>query len=414
MNFKKFIIVAAFAMSLPCLLSAQPGPEGKEPKPEEEKGYVFDTIKILPITPIKDQNAAGTCWCYSSLGFFEAELLRMGKPEYDFSEMFIVYNTYMDRAEATVRMHGDISFSQGGSFYDVIYGMKHYGIVPDSEMPAGRMHGDSLSDFSEFSKVTNPFIEGVTKCRKLQMGEDNKPLWKNALAGILDSYIGKRPETFVYNGVEYTPMSFFESTGLNMDDYVNLTSYLHHPFYEKFVIEVQDNWRWGQAYNLPIDELMEVFDYAIDNEYPIAWGSDVSEQGWMRGQNSGITVLPDFEVKTSDKSGTDMAHWNGLSMEDKKKESQSKPTPQRWVTQEDRQVSYDNYETTDDHGMVIYGKAKDQLNNEYYIVKNSWGSAGNYNGAWFVSKAFARYKTLNIIVHKDALPKAIKGKLHIK
>lgn len=411
MNFKKFIIVATLAMSLPCLLVAQPKSDVKE---EKEEGFVFDTIKVLPITPIKDQNSAGTCWCYSTLGFLEAELLRMGKPEYDFSEMFIVYNTYMDRAEATVRTHGDVSFSQGGSFYDVLYGMKHYGIVPDSEMPAGKMHGDSLSDFSEFSRVTNPFIEGLIKGRKLQMSEDNRPLWKNALAGILDAYIGKRPETFVYNGVTYTPISFFESTGLNMDDYVNLSSYSHHPFYEQFVIEVQDNWRWGKAYNLPVDEFMEVFDYAIENDYPIAWGSDVSEKSWLRGGNSGIAVLPDLDAKSIDKADSDMARWNGLSKEDRAKEYQLKPTPQRWVTQEDRQISYDNYETTDDHGMVIYGKVKDQIGNEYYMVKNSWGDVGNYKGTWFASKAFVRYKTLNIVVHKDALPKAIKNKLKIK
>lgn len=174
---------------------------------------------------------------------------------------------------------------------------------------------------------------------------------------------------FVYEGKEYTPQTFFESTGLNPDDYVNLTSFTHHPFYDKFVIEVQDNWRWGTAYNLPIDEFMEVMDYAIDNGYPIAWGSDVSEKGWLRGANMGVVVLPDIEAKNVDKSNTDMAHWTGLTTVDREKEAQNKPTPQRWVTQEDRQRAYDNYESTDDHGMMIYGKAKDQIGNEYYIVK---------------------------------------------
>ena len=338
----------------------------------------------------------------------------MGKPEYDFSEMYIVYNTYMDRAEATVRTHGDVSFAQGGSFYDVIYGMKHYGLVPEEFMRPGAMHGDSLSDFTEFSNVTDPFVEGITKNRKLQLAPDGTPLWKNALEGILNAYIGERPEVFVYEGKEYTPQTFFESTGLNPDDYVNLTSFTHHPFYDKFVIEVQDNWRWGTAYNLPIDEFMEVMDYAIDNGYPIAWGSDVSEKGWLRGANMGVVVLPDIEAKNVDKSNTDMAHWTGLTTVDREKEAQNKPTPQRWVTQEDRQRAYDNYESTDDHGMMIYGKAKDQIGNEYYIVKNSWGKAGNYDGKWYASKAFVRYKTLNIVVHKDALPKHIKKSLGIK
>lgn len=164
-------------------------------------------------------------------------------------------------------------------------------------MRPGAMHGDSLSDFTEFSNVTDPFVEGITKNRKLQLAPDGTPLWKNALEGILNAYIGERPEVFVYEGKEYTPQTFFESTGLNPDDYVNLTSFTHHPFYDKFVIEVQDNWRWGTAYNLPIDEFMEVMDYAIDNGYPIAWGSDVSEKGWLRGANMGVVVLPDIEAK---------------------------------------------------------------------------------------------------------------------
>jgi Aminopeptidase C len=371
-------------------------------------------VKVLPITSVKDQNQAGTCWCYSSLAFLEAELLRMGKPEYDFSEMYIVYNTYLDRAEAAVRTHGDVSFSQGGSFYDVLYGMKKFGLVPDELMSAGAMTGDSLSNFTELSAVTDPYVAGVIKSRKIQMDPEGNPLWKKGLVGIYDAYLGVRPETFNYQGKEYTPQTFFESTGLNPDDYVNLTSFTHHPFYEKFVIEVQDNWRWGQAYNLPIDELMEVFDYAIENGYPIAWGSDVSEQGWLRGSMAGVAVLPDYEAKEKDLTGSDMAHWLGMSASDRKKEAQAGPTPQKWVSQKERQIAYDNYETGDDHGMLIFGTAKDQIGNDYYMVKNSWGDAGNYKGIWYASKAFVRYKTMNIIVNKNALPKDIKKKLGIK
>ncbi|MGN0033928.1 MAG: aminopeptidase C [Candidatus Limimorpha sp.] len=409
MKFKHLILAAAMLASVPTF--AQEATEE-----EKEEGYKFEVIKELPITPVKDQNMAGTCWCYSSLGFFEAELLRMGKPEYDFSEMYIVYKTYQDRADKAVRTHGDVSFSQGGSFGDVIYAIRNYGLVPDVEMRAGQMHGDSLSDFSEFSSVCNPFIDGVIKCKTLQLGtdENHTPLWKNALNGILDTYIGKCPETFVYNGKEYTPKTFAESTGLNMDDYVNLASFSHQPWYSPFVIEVQDNWRWGTAYNLPIDEFMEVMNNAIDNGYPIAWGADVSEKGWLRGKMSGICVLPDIDNKSTDKAGTDYAHWNGLSAADRQKEAMNRPTPQRWVNDQDRIDAYNNYETTDDHGMVIYGKAKDQMGNVYFMVKNSWGDAGNYDGIWYASEAFVRYKTLNIIVHKDALPKSIKKKLGIK
>ena len=408
MNFKKFLAATALAFAMPCFVNAQEA----EQAPKEE-GWIFSEEVKIPITSIKDQNAAGTCWCYSSLAFVEAELLRMNNKEYDFSEMFLVWNTYMDRAQATVRTHGDISFSQGGSFYDVLYGIKHYGLVPDSELPAGVTHGETLSDFSEFSRVCDPFVEGIVKGRKLQTDAEGNPLWKKALAGILDAYIGERPETFVYEGVEYTPMSFAESTGFNPDDYVNLASFSHHPFYEKFVIEVQDNWRWGTAYNLPIDEFMEVMNYAIDNGYTIAWGSDVSEKGWLRGDNAGIAVLPDLDAKSNNDAGTDMARWIGLSASDRAKEGYSKPTPQRWVSQEDRQIAYDNYETGDDHGMLIYGKAKDQIGNNYFIVKNSWGDYGKFEGSLYASEAFVRYKTMNIIVHKDALPKNIKKALGI-
>ena len=409
MNFRKFLAATALAFVMPCFVNAQEAEEAAKPE-----GWIFTEETVLPITSMKDQNAAGTCWCYSTLSFVEAELLRMGKPEYDFSEMFIVWNTYMDRAKATVRTHGDISFSQGGSFYDVLYGIKHYGLVPDAELPAGVKHGDELSDFSEFSSVCDPFVEGIVKNRKLQMSPEGTPLWQEALAGILDAYIGERPETFVYEGKEYTPQSFAASTGFNPDDYVNLTSFTHHPFYEDFIIEVQDNWRWSTAYNLPIDEFMEVMNYAIDNGYPIAWGSDVSEKGFLRGDKLGIVVLPDLEAKDNNDAGTDKSRWVGLSAEERAKEAYSQPTPQRWVTQEDRQEAYDNYETGDDHGMIIYGKAKDQIGNNYFIVKNSWGEIGKYDGKFYASEAFVRYKTMNIVVHKDALPKKIKKALGIK
>ncbi len=409
MNFKKFLAATAVAFVMPCLANAQEA----EQAPEKE-GWIFSEEVRLPITSMKDQNAAGTCWCYSTLSFVEAELLRTTGKTYDFSEMFIVWNTYMDRAEATVRTHGDISFSQGGSFYDVLYGIKHYGLVPDSELPAGVKHGDTLSDFSEFSRVCDPFVEGIVKGRKLQTDANGNPLWKEALAGILNAYIGERPETFVYEGKEYTPKSFAESTGFNPDDYVNLASFTHHPFYDEFIIEVQDNWRWSTAYNLPIDELMEVMNHAIDNGYTFAWGSDVSEKGFLRGENFGIVVLPDLEAKENNDAATDKARWTGLSAEQRAKEAYSQPTPQRWVTQEERQIAYDNYETGDDHGMIIYGKAKDQLGNNYFLVKNSWGVTGNYDGTFYASEAFVRYKTMNIVLHKDALPKNIKKKLGIK
>ena len=381
----------------------------------KDEGYRFTIVKEIPITSVKDQNRAGTCWCYSGIGLLEAELLRMGKGEYDFSEMYIAHKTYDDRARAAIRMHGDVSFSQGGSFYDVIYGMSHYGLVPDSEMPAGAAYGDTLSDHTELSVITEAMVNGIVKSKlhKLQ-SKDQEMLWEKAVKAVHDIYLGACPKNFTYKGKTYTPMEFYQSTGLNADDYVSLTSYTHHPFYEKFSLEIQDNWRQAQSYNLPIDELMQVFDNAIENGYTIAWGADVSEPGWLRGKMAGIAVLPDIQAQSQDLTGSDMAHWLGLSSADRAKEAQNKPTPQRWVTQEQRQEAFDNWETTDDHGMLIYGIAKDQTGNTYYMVKNSWGDYGQYHGMLYASKAFVRYKTMNILVNKKAIPKNIAKKLGIK
>ena len=377
---------------------------------EAENTLEFTVVKENPITSIKNQNQAGTCWCYSSLAFIESELLRMGKGEFDLSEMYLVHNTYLDRADKAVRTHGDVSFSQGGSFYDVIYGMEAFGLVPEEEMRPGVMYGKELSNHNELSAVSDAVVAAIAKGRhrSLQTDSEGMPLWKKAIESIHDIYLGVRPEKFTYNGKEYTPKSFYEELGLNADDYVSLTSYTHHPFYESFVLEIQDNWRWAKSYNLPIDELMQVFDNAIMEGYTIAWGSDVSEQGFTR---MGTAVLPEESAGT-DLQGSDMAKWLNLSEEEKK--NTPKPTTQRWVSQEERQLAYDNWETTDDHGMQIYGIAKDQNGTEYYMVKNSWGEAGTYKGIWYASKAFVRYKTMNIVVHKDALPKDIKKKLGLK
>lgn len=383
---------------------------------QKDSGYVFTNKKELKITSIKDQNRAGTCWCYSGLAFIESELLRMGKGEYDLSEMYIVSNTYNDRAAAAVRTHGDVSFSQGGSFYDVIYGMKAFGLMPEECMRPGAAYGDTLSDHTELSALTDAMVKAIATGdhKKLQTNQNNEALWKKAVAAVHEIYLGKAPEKFTYNGKEYTPKSFYESLGLNPDDYVSITSYTHHPFYEKFVLEIQDNWRWSQCYNVPLDEFMQIFDNAIDNGYTIAWGADVSEDGFRKGIRNGYCVLPDLDATSTDNGGSDMAHWTGLSRSDRAKEAYEHPTPQRWVTQEERQAAFDNWQTTDDHGMLIYGTATDQTGNEYYMVKNSWGKVYKYKGMFYVSKAYVQYKTMNIVVHKDALPKEIKKKLGIK
>ncbi len=370
----------------------------------QNDGFQFTTVKANPTTAIRNQNQSGTCWAFSSLSFFEAELLRMGKGEYDLCEMFVAHKTYEDRAKAAVRMHGDVSFSQGGSFYDVVYCMKNYGMVPQTAMPQpGTLYGDTLPNHNELFNIAEAYVAAIAKGSQKKLS----PVWFNGLNAVYDSYLGKVPEKFTYNGKEYTPKSFQESLGLNMDDYVSLTSYTHHPFYEKFVIEVQDNWRWSQSYNLPLDEFMAVMDNALNNGYSFAWGADVSEVGFTR---DGIAVCPDAD-KGADLTGSDMARWTGMSAVDKRRELTSRPLPEIEVTQEMRQQAYDNWETTDDHGMLVYGIAKDQNGKEYYMVQNSWGFSGKYKGVWYASKAFVAYKTMNILIHKNAIPKKIAKKL---
>ena len=373
---------------------------------KKDSGFVFTTVKELPITSIKNQSKSGTCWAYSSLGFFEAELLRMGKGEYNLCEMFLAHKTYEDRAKAAVRMHGDISFTEGGSFYDAVYCMKNYGMMPEEAMPLpGTLYGDSLANFNEMWPVAAGVVSAITDGKLTKLS----PAWFSGLNAVLDAYLGQVPGEFTFKGKKYTPKSFQESLGLKMDDYVSLTSFTHHPFYTQFVIEVQDNWRWGLSYNIPIDELMKVMDNAIDNGYTFCWGADVSEKGFTR---DGIAVCPDAD-NGADITGSDMARWTGLSPAEKRKELTSRPLPEINVTQESRQEAYDNWETTDDHGMLIYGVAKDQNGKEYYMVKNSWGLSGKYKGIWYASKTFAKYKTMNILVHKDAIPKDIRKKLGI-
>lgn len=398
---KNLFLLAAALLSLNA--SAQ---EQKTESQEKKEGFEFTVVKALPTTAIRNQNQSGTCWCFSSLSFFEAELLRMGKGEHDLCEMFVVHKTMEDRAQAAVRTHGDVSYSQGGSFYDVVYCLQNYGIVPQEAMPQpGTLYGDTLPNHNEVDLVATAFVKALStsKLKKLS------PIWRKAFSSIYDTYLGVCPEKFSYNGKEYTPQEYVKELGLNMDDYVSLTSYTHHPFYKTFSIEVPDNWRWAHSYNLPLDEFMEVFDNAILNGYPIAWGSDVSEVGFTR---NGIAVMPDMD-KAADLTGSDAARWLGLTATEKRNEATTKPSPEITVTQEMRQVAYDNWETTDDHGMMIFGIAKDQTGKEYYMVQNSWGLSGKYKGVWYASKAFVAYKTMNILVNKNAIPKATRKKMGI-
>jgi len=394
----KLLLIAAFAAST-MAVSAQKDTTAVDT-------FRFTTIKENKITPVKNQASSGTCWSFSALGFFEAELLRMGKPTVDLSEMFVVHQSYTDKADKFVRMNGTINFAGGGSFYDVMYTLKNYGIVPESEM-SGLNYGEEKHRHGELDALTEAYVKTLVK-------NPNKKLstaWKKGFTGILDAYLGERPKEFVANGKKYTPITYAQSLGLNMDDYVSLTSFTHHPFYSKFVIEIPDNWRWEESYNLPLDEFAKVFDYAIDNGFTIAWGSDVSEKGFTR---NGVAVNP--EVKKENLPGSDQAKWLNISQKEMEEQiyKVKGPQPEVNVTQEIRQRDFDNYQTTDDHGMVIYGTAKDQNGTKYYLVKNSWGTDNKYKGIWYASDSFVKHKTINIVVHKDAIPKEILKKLGLK
>jgi len=370
-----------------------------------DTAFVFTTIKANKITPVKNQASSGTCWSFSTIGFIESELLRMGKPEVDLSEMFVVHHSYTDKADKYVRMDGTINFAGGGSFHDVLYVLGHYGIVPDSVMP-GLNYGEKKHNHGELDALTSGYVKAI-------VGNPNKKIstaWKAGFEGILDAYLGACPKEFTVDGKKYTPQSYFQSLGINVDNYVSLTSFTHHPFYTRFAIEIPDNWRWTESYNLPLDELMQVIDNAVNNGYTVAWASDVSEKGFTR---SGIGVVP--ETNPENMTGSDQARWVGVSDKDREDKifKAIKPQPEITVTQELRQKAFDNHQTTDDHGMVIFGIAKDQNGKEYYMVKNSWGTDSKYKGIWYVSKTYVMYKTIDIMVHRDAVPGEILKKLAI-
>ena len=370
---------------------------------------VFTIIKENPITSVKDQNRSGTCWDYSTLSFFEAEILKATGKTYDLDESFVANKTYMERAIQVVRYHGDCQFAQGGSAEDVLQTMKTHGIIPQGIMPfPGSLYGDSLNNFNEFFGVLEPYVAAIAKSDAKKISN----AWKTGMQGILDAYLGKCPEKFTYEGKEYTPKSFMASLGINLDDYVSITSYTHHPFYTTFAVEVQDNWRFPLSYNLPMDEMMQVIDNAVAEGYTIAWGGDVSEDGFTR---KGLAYAVDSKKTEQSLQGSDMAKWLKMTTTKKRDviDSLGCTVPEIVATQELRQERFDNWELTDDHGMLIYGVAKDQNGKEYYMVKNSWGDTGDYKGTWYMTKTFIAANTMDFLINKNAIPAEIRKKLGI-
>ena len=404
---KKIYSIAAMIACVTTAM-AQPAATAEKTDSVNKNKPVFTVIKENPITSVKNQARSGTCWNYSTLSFFEAEILKKKNKTYDLCEMFVCNKNYMDRAVVKVRMHGDAQFSQGGSAYDVLYVLKTYGICPEEAMPApGTMYGDTLNNINEIFSVMEPYVEAVAK----STAKTITPTWKNGLQGILDAYLGKCPETFKYEGKTYTPTQFAQSLGLDWNDYVTITSYTHHPFYTAFPVEVQDNWRQPHSWNLPMDEMAAVIDNAIMNGYTVAWGGDVSESGFTR---NGLALLID-EKAPQGLEGSDMAKWLKLTAAEKKDKIKEAGVTVKELTpsQEQRQKEYDNWTLTDDHGMLIYGIAKDQTGREYYMVKNSWGTDNEYKGTWYMSKNFIIAKTMDYMVNKNAIPKDIRKKLGI-
>ena len=388
---KKLALFSAFA-----LLASSAG--AQEIINPDSTGFKFTDVKVIPHTSVKDQNKTGTCWCFSTNSLFENEILKKTGKEVDLSEIWVVYHCYADKAMKHIRMDQKINFEQGGSTLDVPYVWKKYGMVPE-DVYSGLNYGSKKHDHYELIAGLKGYLGGIAKNRQLSTA------WFNGFKGILNAYFGELPETFTYEGKEYTPQTFAESLGINMDDYIPFTSFNHHPFNEKFALEVADNWIWGEYYNVKMEEMKQIVDYAIEKGYSVAWAADVSEGGWQ--WKNGFAVLPVEKGETLE--GTELARWTKLSDKDREKETNkiNGPVKEIEVTQEIRQEWFDAHKTTDDHGMVIVGSAVDQEGNKYYKVKNSWDTNQVYDGYIYVSEAYFLAKTLDIVVNKAGVPTSI-------
>ncbi|MBR6346796.1 MAG: aminopeptidase [Bacteroidales bacterium] len=393
---KKYIAIASAV--LVCAAASAQGGKPERPNPD---AYQFTTVKEIPITPVKNQFRSGTCWCFSSLSFLESEVIKAknikDESAYpDFSEMWVVRNAYHDRALKYVRLDGKLNFAAGSDFGDVLCIVRDYGLVPQDKY-SGMNYGTDLPVQGELDAVLKGYVEAVVKNSNRSL----TPVWSKGFDGILDAYLGPVPD--------FDAAAYRDSMGIDPDDFVGFTSYTHHPFYTQFAIEVEDNWRWTPSWNLPLEEFMAVIDNALENGYTVLWGGDVSEIGFTR---DGLGVLVDKEAKVT--AGSDQEKWVGKAEEKPAEASGPKIAPEAEVTQESRQKSFDNKQSTDDHGMHIFGIAKDQNGTKYYLVKNSWGESGKYKGIWYMSENYAKEKTLNFVVNRKAVPKDIKKKLNIK
>lgn len=353
--------------------------------------FTFTDVVNLENTSVKDQGSSGTCWSYSGNSFIESEMIRMGKKPVELAQIFTARNAYIEKGKMYVKMHGAVTLGEGGAFHDVMNMYKKYGTVPRS-VYTGLQEGQTRNNFSEMSKMSESVLASVIKNDKLSEN------WLKAYTSVIDTYLGEAPTEFMYEGKKYTPKTFADQVvGLKAEDYVEISSLKEYPYYTKFTLLVPDNWSFDQVYNVKMDELVETVDNALKNGYTVAWAGDVSEKGFS--WKNGVAFVPeiDFAQMTTEQKAE---MFNG-------------PKAEKKVTEDDRQKAFDNYETTDDHGMHITGIAKDQNGKEYYIVKNSWGLSNDYKGYLYMTKEFMKYKATAIMVHKNAVPKTIAKKLAI-
>ena len=375
----------------------------------EDSKYQFTKIAHLDATPVQSQGWTGTCWSFSALSFFESELMRMGdKDPALLSEMYIVRKAYESKAQKYVRMNGKVNFSEGGAFHDIPYVIRRYGIAPLSVYD-GLNYGSDNHNHSELFSVLDGAVQGLLKHMEGKYFDELTPAWKGAINGILDAYLGEDVKEFELEGKKYTPKSYAKAIGLDMDDYISLTSFTNHEMNTECMLEIPDNWAWGKSYNVELDDLMKVCEYALKNDFTLAWGADVSEKGFSF--SNGLAINP-VDEETIQVSGSDNKNFSEGGA-DKKSNAFKEPVDEVEVNAEMRQKEYDNKTTTDDHGMHIVGIYKDQNDTKYLLVKNSWGT-GNYpEGYLYVSESYFKMKTINIYLHKDGLSDKMKNKIGV-
>ncbi len=373
---------------------------------EKVGAYTFTKVIDNPTTSVKNQASSGTCWSYSAIAAIESDVIKHKGSAFknlDLSELWVARNSYYDRFVKYVRMHGKINFSEGGSFEDVVDAIDRYGIVPQ-KVYEGLEYGYDVNVFGEIWEVLKAYADAIIKNKNKKL----TTVWREGFNAILDTYFGEMPKTFTYNGKEYTPQSFAKYLGITKDDYVSFCSFTHVPYGEMHVIEVPDNWIYGASMNLPLDEFVALHDEAIKNGYTSSWGADVSEKGFSH--KTGLCLLVADNVK--DIPGDEQAKWESIQKERKSGNTKSIEV-ERTVTPELRQAWYDNYETTDDHGMQITGIYTDQEGNTFYRVKNSWNTSNPLGGFFFASQTYFKGKTLNFMIHKNSLSKKTLRKYNL-